>query len=142
MIETVQFVPEHILRIDLQAAQFDTLSVIHEKYGKALAEAGPAVTLIDGDEVLACGGMVKEWESRHAFWVMMSKNAKNHMIRITRIAKRFMRLHALSGRFEATVRSDFEEGHRWAQMMGLRYDHHEEKGLPGGIDADVYVMVI
>jgi hypothetical protein len=113
---------------------------ITEGYARGLKNAGIAYTgMLDG-EVLFCCGMAKCWEGRWVLWSMLSKKAAKHMLRITRISKRLIELHCNNyGRLEVTVRSDFEQAHRWVKMLGVPFHHHEEKFLPGGHDADIYV---
>lgn len=136
-MKIVPFAPEHVMGLDLQEWQSEVVSELSPSYAKSLAACGPAYTGIDGDEVIFCGGCAKMWEGRHIVWSMLSKNAGKHMVAMTRAARRLIALQ--TGRVEAAIRSDFEQGHRWAKMCGMVFHHHEEKFLPGGLDADVYV---
>lgn len=130
----VPFKAEHALRIDLQDAQ----RIVESEVSARELEAGcDAITGLVGDQVIFCLGRARQWEGRYVLWAMLSKDACKHMLAITRAARRALEL--CEGRLEAVVRSDFAQGHRWAQLVGLKFHHHEEMFLPDGSDADVYV---
>lgn len=139
-MKIVPFQPEHALTIDMQEWQADAVNEMSPTYAQSLAACGPAFTALDGDTVVACGGCAKMWADRHIIWTLLSKDARKHMTGVTRAGRRLLELQ--SGRIEAIVRSDFEQGHRWAKMCGMKFHHHEEKFLPGGRDADIYVRFV
>lgn len=139
-MKIVPFEPSHLVGIDLQEWQSEITGELSPGYATSLASAGPAFTGIDGDVVVFCGGCAKMWEGRHIVWSMLSKCSARHLISITRAAKRLIEMQ--SGRIEAIIRSDFDQGHRWARMCGLSFHHHEERFLPNGRDADIYVRFV
>lgn len=134
----VPFEPAHADRIDLQEEQ---CKIGSEVTSEELARAGDAFTGMIGDEVLFCAGRVRQWQGRWLLWAMLSKDANKYMLQITRAIRRLIDLAAMDGRLEVIVRSGFEEGHRWAKILGMRYHHHEERFLPDGSDADIYVRM-
>lgn len=140
-MKVVDFRPEHLLKINIQEKQLETAGEIDLQYGRGLLAAGPAITGMIGDEIIFCGGKAKQWEGRYILWAVLSKAASKHMVRATKIARRMIALQEEDCRLEAIVRSDFDQGHRWAHMLGLQWHHHEEKFLPGGFDADIYVRL-
>lgn len=96
-------------------------------------------TLLDTNgDVVACAGTIEHWRNRHECWVFMTKRAARCMRRLTRLVEAF--LDPLEGRIEATVRADFEAGHRWLKMLGF---HVETPCLvyfgPDGADHTGYV---
>ena len=129
------FRPEHAAMIALQAKQREISGHVN---GSELFAAGPAVTGMINDRVIFCGGKAMQWEGRWILWALLSDEAKRHMVSATRCAKRFIS-EQVGGRVEAIVRCDFKEGHRWVKLVGLDWHHREERFLPGGLDADVYV---
>lgn len=139
MITLVDYLPDHMLQIGVQEKQSEMLGEITKQYAHALATAGIAYTVMLDNRVLACGGKAKQWEGRWILWAVLSREASRHMLRLTKITKRTLELHNHVGRLEAIVRSDFEQAHRWVKMLGLKWHHHEERFLPGGLDADIYV---
>lgn len=128
---------DHVLMMDIQDKQTEVVGLINPDYVGGLIKMGPAIAGVDGNKMVACCGCAELWQGRHLFWSVLSKEAGKHMVSIVRAANRFLELQ--SGRVEAVVRTDFTEAHRLVKMCGLRWHHHEERFLPGDVDADIYV---
>lgn len=143
-MKLIPFEPVHITAIDLQDDQAgdDPYTKFNIGYGQYLHDSGAAVTGIVGDTVVFCIGKVEIWKNRHMVWALVSKSARNHMVTITKAIKRLMKLYRGDGRFEVVVRADFEQGHRWVRMFGFVKYTLEEKYLPNGTDARVYVRFL
>lgn len=136
-MNVIGFLPEHAMRMKLQPAQAEVMGVLSVEYAQTLARAGKAYSVTAGDDIVFCGGIAQIWPGRSMLWALLSDTAKKHMLFLTRGVRRFVSMQ--SGRIETIVRTDFAEAHRWAKMCGLNWHHHEEKFLPGGLDADIYV---
>jgi hypothetical protein len=137
MIVLREFKPEDAVMIELQHAQLEPKSDVSPQ---ALADSGPAVTVVDiHDRILMCVGKVKMWDNRWTVWAMLSKHAGPHMMKLTRIAKRLLDEQKGSGRHEAVVDSSFLNGHRWAFMLDFYHECTAIAYLPNGKDADIYV---
>jgi hypothetical protein len=54
-------------------------------------------------------------------WTYMSPRSGRHMSFITRAVLR--NLATIAGRIELTVRRDFEQGHRWARILGFAVEN-------------------
>jgi hypothetical protein len=76
--------------------------------------------VVDGEPV-ACGGTIEQWKGRHNAWTYMSPRSSRHMMLITRAVLR--NLETIKGRIELTVVRDFEQGHRWARMLGFSIEN-------------------
>jgi len=140
-MKLVPFKSEHIQVIDTQDAQLadDAYTDWNSKeYSDWLAKSGIAITGLVDDEVVFCAGKVEMWPGRHLLWASLSKKAAQHMVSITKAARRGLEC-AAGGRLEAIVRADFKGGGRWLEMLGFKYHHYEEKFLPDGSDAKIYV---
>jgi hypothetical protein len=140
----VAFEPRHITLIDGQEQQ-DYEAVIQPRtieYGKYLLASGPAISGVVGDEVIFCGGFVQAWPHRFIVWAVLSKNAHKYLIRITKGILRAAELHRGAGRFELIVRAGFEEGRRWAELLGFKYNNFEQGFLPDRSDAFTYVRFL
>ena len=74
-------------------------------------------TAVGDGKPVACGGTVLQWPGRSLAWTCMGPESGRHMRWLTREASRV--LGAVRGRVEATVRRDFDLGHRWARMLGF-----------------------
>ena len=86
--------------------------------------------MVDGDPV-AIGGTWEVWPGRHIAWAAMNAAVRPHMGYVTAAARRV--LDAAEGRVEMTVRKDFEQGHRWARLLGFQVEtpellHYGRKG--------------
>lgn len=130
----VDYKPEHALRIRVQKAQQEV--VLTPEYAQSLAQ-GPAMTGLVGDDPMFCIGKQMIWEGRWIVWGLLSEDAHEHMLAITRIARRMVALQR--GRHEMIVRTGFKQGDRWARILGFTWHHHEERFLPNGKDAEIYV---
>jgi hypothetical protein len=76
--------------------------------------------VVDGEPV-ACGGTIEQWKGRHIAWTCMNPRSGRHMSFITRAVLR--NLETIEGRIELTVRRDFEQGHRWARILGFEIEN-------------------
>jgi hypothetical protein len=53
-------------------------------------------------------------------WTYLGQNTQRDMVRITKEALR--KLSEVKGRIEMTVRADYRQGLRWAEMLGFRVE--------------------
>jgi len=136
-VKIVDFQPEHLVRLRAQEAQSGVEPSL--VYGQQLAAAGPAWSGVEEGRILFCAGKAMQWEGRYILWAILSSEAKCYMLQITRAVKRGMLLLEKGCRFEAIVQSNFDQAHRWARMVGMEWHHREERFLPNGADADIYV---
>lgn len=138
MIKVYDFRAEHITRLRAQDAQQGGEPMTFN-YGRTLERVGPAISCItDSGDVVMCAGYGELWAGRHVAWAVLSQSACKHMLRLTRIVKAM--LGTPTGRVEAIVEYDFEQGHRWVRMLGFDVEIPKAvKYLPGGVDASVYV---
>lgn len=137
-MEIIKFAAAHALNMDLQPIQRTMLGITKD-YAEKLEQFSDGLTVMDGDRPVACFGRVQLWEGRYTAWALLDKNCTGSMVKIVRTIKRAMSLQEGTGRYEAIVRSDFPQGRRLAEMLGFKFHHHEERFLPGNLDADIYV---
>ena len=93
---------------------------------------------IDGAPI-CCGGTIEQWKGRHQAWMCMTKLTAPHMLAITRAVRKNLR--GIKGRVEMTVREDFEQGHRWAHMLGFEREALFRQYGPEGEDHVGYVRL-
>lgn len=127
----------HALARTLQVGQ----RINYEVDAETLPKMGEGFAGLIDDKVIFAVGRAKLWEGRYELWAMLSVDACKHMVWVTRVAKRLLTLCAGERRLEIIVKSDFEAAHRWATMLGFRLHHHEERFMPDGSDADIYVRI-
>lgn len=142
-MKLIPFELEHLDRIQPQAAQATELlvkGVTSKEYTQNLLSTGPAITGISGDEVVFIIGKSEQWPGRHIIWSVMSKNAGKFMFGIVKSIKRLVDTAIGDGRIEVIVRADFPEGCRLVEkFFDFKFHHYEEKFLPDGSDALIYV---
>lgn len=131
----VTFRPDHLARMRAQSAQMAEVT-----HPEALAQPfGRAWTALDGDEPIACAGVVEVWEGRAYAWALLSEHAPPHLLTLTRVIR--SRLAALPyRRVEMAVDAGFDAGCRWARMLGFRLETPEPMRayLPNGREAWLY----
>lgn len=145
-MKIIPFEPGHLKLIIPQKSQVaDMLSgdMASDEYGKSLAKAGPAVTGIHDGEVVFILGKSEQWKGRHIVWSMMSDKANKHMLAIVRAIKRVVPMFKGDGRIEVIVRADFKEGCKLVErFFDFKFHHYEERFLPDGSDAKIYVRYL
>ena len=108
---------------------------------QATEDIAHAFTVMDDDRVLACGGVTDYWPGRGECWATFTKDVKKEFVLITRAAKTVIDSYP-GRRVEASVRCDFEEGHRWIRLLGFKLEAERlEKYLPDGSDVSLYSKV-
>lgn len=131
-MQVVPFKSEHI--DGLQSVEPGSLP-----YETRLAmETGNARTILLGDQVLMCGGVIQQWPGRSVAWALFDAKAGPHMRKITRLTREFF--DDVPGRIEFTVRCDFPAGHTWARLLGFQVETPYMKNYgPSGEDHIGYV---
>lgn len=136
----VRFKAEHLSKLALQSSQLSmSKELTNPEYAKML-EGMYAYSLIEGDEVLACAGIMQVWEGRSMGWAMISKNAGRKFMEIHRNVVAAIRM-CPDRRFEIAVDSEFPEGKRWAKLLGLTFEGRMKAYGSDGRDHDLYARV-
>lgn len=136
----VPFKAEHLAKLSLQSAQLSMSSELtNPDYAKML-EGMYAYSLIDGDDVLCCAGLMQVWPGRSVGWAMISGKAGKHFMEIHRNVAAAIRM-CPDRRVEIAVDSEFPEGKRWAKMLGLTYEGRMRAYGTDGRDHDLYARV-
>lgn len=131
----------HIASLAIQEAQSSMSDIINPEYSKALELAGPAWTIMDGDQVMACAGLAKQWSNRAQAWTILSKYVTGtKFVRLHKMVARFLDMQDFT-RIEMTVDHGFVQGHRWAELLGFQWEGLMRKYNPDGQDCDLYARV-
>lgn len=112
-------------------------------YARSLEKAGPAHTAMRDGKVLACVGLLHQWDGRATAWAVLAENIGGaDYLQIHRATKRFMRLIGYR-RIEATVSATFENAIRWAELLGFKRETPEpmEGYAPDGTAHYLYSWV-
>lgn len=133
--------PEHMLNLQLQPAQRVFSEIARDPgYVQSLIDSGHAYSLVDGDEVFACAGILPQWPGRSTCWALLGEVAGRRMVELHRAVLRSFEMHP-ARRIETTVFTGFEEGHRWARMLGFEREGRMRAYAPGGEDCDLYARI-
>ena len=124
MITRLPMMPEHFDLIEPDPA-FAGLKARMNR--DAILKAGKAMAWVDTAraEVLAVGGYIVRCEGVAWVWFLPSVRGSRMLLRMTRFFKRWVA--SLDGgiRVEAHVLADFQEGNRWARMLGMERETEE-----------------
>lgn len=137
----VPFQPGHLHSLNLQKAQASlTPTLTLPGYAEGLATAGPCYSAVDGDDVYAAAGFFPQWENRAIVWALVSESAGKHFVKIHRAVLRSFALHPYR-RLETCVVEGFDEGHRWAKLLGFELEGKMRSWTPDGRDAWMYSRI-
>lgn len=139
-MKVIPFSADHFWAIDIQPAQAYVRDYVAHEDLKAL-EAQNSFTCAKGDKVLACFGWVPLYPTRASLWALISGTSGPHFVGMTRIAKQLTEELDFK-RLEMEVDCEFEQGHRWARMLGFKLEAERLRGfrIDGG-DSAVYARV-
>lgn len=136
-MKIMPFVPHHLSQFAPHSGHTEMVGVPLLSHAHELAAAGMAYSGVVDGVVIGCAGCAMIWPGRFVAWALLSGATGKHMVVITKAVRRA--LQTVEGRIETIVSSEFKAGHRWVSMLGFKWHHHEERFLPNGGDADIYV---
>jgi hypothetical protein len=140
MVERVPFTPAHAARIRLQPRQLEAAGYASVDHYRKLA-ATPSIALLDGHNVLMCGGAFEIWPGRAVAWALLAESIGHRMTACVRHVRRFFD-EINAPRVEMDVAVDHEEGHRFARLLGFELETPRARVYyPDGSDAAIYVRV-
>jgi hypothetical protein len=141
-MEIRAFQPTDLYALSLQNAQMGLHDIIRgEGYGDSLAAGGPAFTVTSRGDIVACVGVIPQWENYSRAWALLSGDSGRHLLGITRAIRRWLRFHN-SGRVDTSVVVDFQQAIRWAAMLGFVREGLMRKYTPDGKDCYLYAQVV
>lgn len=114
--------------------------MIKAKDYKALAKL-PSITMLDGDEVLAFGGVITVWPGRAICWASLAESIGHRMTFVVRTIKLFLTVQN-PGRLEMDVQWGHHEGNRFASLLGFNVECLRLRNFyPDGSDGVLYAQV-
>lgn len=125
-IVIVPYMAAHLMMLNEQDTEKYWGAVVNTAgYARALEKAGPAHTAMRGGKVLACCGVMPQWEGRATAWAILADNIGGaDYLAIHRAVKRFLKLIGYR-RIDATVAANFPNAIRWAEMLGFKRETPE-----------------
>lgn len=140
MAKRVPFEAAHAERIRLQPCQHEGASYADRRHYEKLAKT-PAFTVMDGDEVLMCAGVLQVWPGRAVCWSMLAEGIGHRMVACVRHALRFL-AEQPAGRYEMDVEFGHAEGERMARALGFELETPRLRAFyPNGGDGTMFVRV-
>jgi hypothetical protein len=118
--------------------------IISGKQTNIISLPGLAFSGIDGNKVVGASGFVPQWEGRMIAWALLSpKIPKMAWVQIARKTKLEMVKHLANGtrRIEATVPVGFDQGIRYAELLGFKREALMKSYQPDGSDAYLFACV-
>lgn len=105
----------------VQPSQRQQVSHVPATYASVEKPAGQALTVLDGENVIMCGGIVPMGPNTGVLWAVLSANAGRHMLWLHRATLRFLDVEPRR-RIEATVEEGFPAGCRWLELLGFEFE--------------------
>ena len=144
MVDVVQVIPfeaKHFYEIDVQPAQAYVRDYVSREHVESLEKLNSYTVVTDDGKLLCSFGFVEIFPTRALMWGFLSATCGQHMTALTRIAKDLLS-QLPHRRVEIEVDCEFEQGHRWARIMGFELEIMRLKcwRLDGG-DSALYSMV-
>jgi hypothetical protein len=105
----------------VQPSQARQVSHVPASYASVEKPPGPAMTALEGDRIVLCGGIIPTRPNVGTLWAVLSEHAGEHMVWLHRATHRFIGLQEWQ-RLEATVERGFPQGCRWLRLLGFKYE--------------------
>lgn len=99
---------------------------------------GVAWTAVDGGSIVACGGLLSQWEGRHVAWLLIG--CGGHLHAIVKAARRVL-CSCAARRIEATVSAQFTQARKLVEMLGFDFEGTLKAYGPGGEDFHMFARV-
>ena len=136
----VEFLPEHLGMVETYDG-VDEKGMDLFKLGEACKRGGPCLSLFDGDTIVACGGITMPWPGMAYIWTRVSLKAGPQALKNIRGQMyRWAEENSLD-RIQATAREDWEQDHKFLELMGMKRETLMEKYGPKGVNQILYAWV-
>jgi len=143
-MKIVALQPSHLLDIDLQAAQASgfsgRLAMTTQQAADIVAASGVSAAAVDGDQVIACAGIVDLHGGRGHAWAMFSARALAQFKTIHRVVLAVLAA-APWRRIEMAVDCEHASACRWAQRLGFACEGRMRAYTPDGRDSFLYARI-
>ena len=142
MIVFVPFQPDHISKIKVQPEQQWELELLPEEQHAELTKYESWSVFRDG-ECIACAGIIPlpGWPHRAVAWALIGIDVGTAMVAVARFFRNVAASFPVE-RIEITVDCDFDNGHRFAELLGFKLEARRMvKYGHGGRDMALYARV-
>lgn len=140
-MKIVRLIPDHILAVQLQPAQSYAHALVGPDNARDLAAAkGVAWSALDGQEVIACAGILEMHPERGMAWALLSDQALRQFKTIHRIVSQVIAASPWR-RVEMTVDCRHSAAIAWAERLGFQREGQMRAYTPDGRDCFLYARV-
>lgn len=141
MFEFKPFNAEHLRYLSPQRLQrYDHAVLLNSEYA-SIVNSNFGLSAWDGLRCVAAAGCVPIFGSRAVAWAILSNDAAPYMLRIVRKVRTVM-AGLPYRRIEISVRSDFEDGKRFAELIGMTLETPEPMRAHGANGEDEYMYAV
>jgi hypothetical protein len=136
-VQIVPFQAAHIARLKLDT---ENAALPDREFLVALEDEKYSYTLMQGERVVACLGVIEWWEGRGEGWMFLGPHSLRELCYLYRAMKRFFEACPFR-RVEAVVRSDFPEAQDWVKSFGFKFEGHLTAYSPEGDDTQMFAKI-
>jgi hypothetical protein len=110
---------------------------------KAASDNGLTYTVLDGDKVVAIGGLVPMWSGVSEAWAIVMPGALRCFKAVHRAAHNLFAAYLGNGgrRIQTMVLCDFEGGLSWLKHLGFHHEGTMPQYGPDGRDYDRFARI-
>jgi len=124
MLKVIPFEPEHMINIEKEDPDTDVLMSMGdlEERAKQYAACGPGITILEGDVILATGGIIQFWKGVGEVWMIVSPSGRKSGTVVYRHMKRFLdKCFKEYGfhRIQTNILYDFKKPHESIMRLGF-----------------------
>ncbi|MBO6782241.1 MAG: hypothetical protein JJ899_03070 [Alphaproteobacteria bacterium] len=134
-MQIVNFQADHLHAVEPQTAQADVVNYIDAIDRQMLAARGMSFSALADGKIVGCAGVVELWPGVGQAWAVLSREALDEPITLTRAVlrelERIRRERSLH-RVQATVADGHGAGARWLAFMGFEVEGLLINYGPGG----------
>src|SRR6185312_3894205 len=115
---------------------------LKKEQGIELESALDTYTILDDElKPVVIGGIRQYWYNRGEAWLLIGAPKRSDFIKIHKIVQKFLDLSPIK-RIEMVVDYHYEEGHRWARLLGFKKEAERmESYRSDGGDVSLYSLV-
>lgn len=141
MLEYQPFRSGHLRYLAPQRLQrYDHAIMLNSEYAQ-IVDNNFGLSAWQGVTCVAAAGVVPIFASRAVAWAILSNDAAPYMLEIIRKVRRTMASLPYR-RIEIAVRSDFEDGKRFASLIGMKLETPEPMRAHGANGEDEYMYAV
>jgi hypothetical protein len=133
----IPFEPEHLLLIDDVEGKLD---MDYARAGLIHKNAGPSASIVEGEEIIVCGGIHTLWKGSGEAWMALSKGHRTPSV-LKFLREIFEGWLGDYTRVQALTVAGWPEGERTLEFLGFHREAILEKFGPGGIDKSLYARI-